>query len=54
MALEAAKPTLEPRCVVTLLDLNQVEEILCKYSISASWSNIINRLHKGFNIRICK
>lgn len=54
MVLEAADPMLDPRCVVTPLDPNRVEEILCKHSILASWSYIIDGLHEGFNVGIHK
>ena len=39
--LEVAKHMPDPRWVTTPLDLNQVEELLCRYGIISNWSHII-------------
>jgi hypothetical protein len=52
MVLAAAKPNPDPWHVVTPLDADQVEKILCKYSLSSDWNHIIVGLCEGFDVGI--
>jgi hypothetical protein len=52
MVLAAANPNPGPRKVVTPLDPNQVEELLCKYGLISTWNHIVVGLHEGFNVGI--
>jgi hypothetical protein len=52
MALAAANPNPDPRKVVTPLDPNQVEELLCAYGLISTWNYIIVGLHESFTVEI--
>jgi hypothetical protein len=52
MALAAANPNPDPRKVVTPLDPNRVEELLCKYGLISTWNHIIVGLCEGFDVGI--
>jgi hypothetical protein len=48
----AAKCLPDPRHVVTPLDPNRAEELLCKYDLISDWNHIITGLREGFDIGI--
>jgi hypothetical protein len=52
MVLVAANPNPDPRKVVTPLNPNRVEELLCKYGLISTWNHIIVGLHEDFDIGI--
>lgn len=52
MVLDPASPTADPCCVVTPLDPNRAEELLCKYNLQDTWAHIIVGLHEGFDTGI--
>ena len=52
MGLVAANHMPDPRCVVTPLDPDRVEELLYKYDLFPTWKHIITRLHEGFDVGI--
>lgn len=52
MGPEAATPMSDPRHVVSPLDPDQAEELLCKYDLIVDWNHVIVRLHEGFDVRI--
>jgi len=52
MGLAAANPMPDPRQVVTPLNTDQVEALLCKYNINSTWNHIIMGLHEGFDVGI--
>ena len=45
MVPEAATPMSDPRHVVSPLDPDQAEELLCKYDLIVDWNHVIVRLH---------
>jgi hypothetical protein len=49
-----ANLTPDPRRVVTPLNPDRAEELLCKYGISSPWRHVIIGLHEGFDIGICE
>jgi hypothetical protein len=52
MVLAAANPNPDPKKVVTPLDPNWVEELLCKYSLISTWNHMIVGLREGFDVGI--
>ena len=50
--LANAKPERDPRMVVTPLDANAAEELLCKYNLYDTWKHIIEGLRTGFDVGI--
>jgi hypothetical protein len=52
MELDLASPTTDPRHVVTPLDPNRAEELLCRYDLQDTWTHVIVGLREGFDIGI--